>query len=461
MSPTNLITQPGGPLRGHARVPGDKSISHRTLLLGAIAEGTSRVENFLPAADCLATLRAVRALGIEVEELAPTTLIIHGQGLHGLREPDDVLDCGRSGTTMRLLAGMLAGQPFLSVLTGNAQLRRRPMGRVVEPLRRMGATVLGREGGRRPPLALQGGNLRGIDYTLPVASAQVKSALLLAGLYADGPTTLHVPGPARDHTERMLIAMGGRLQMADGRLRIDPGERLQASDVTVPGDFSSAAFLIVAATLVPGSEITIKGVGVNPTRIGLLDTLQAMGADVTLHNERTVSGEPVADLTARASELRGVEVSGALVVRAIDEFPILAVAATQAQGETVVRDAAELRVKETDRVATTVQELRRLGAEIAPRPDGFLVHGPTPLRSPELVEGRGAAVHSHGDHRLAMALAVAGLVASGETLVQDAGCIADSFPGFETTLAHLREEQKTSPKIENSREGRAEVKRAL
>jgi len=429
MSPTNLVTQPSGPLRGHVPVPGDKSISHRALLLGAIAEETSRVENFLPAADCLATLHAVRALGVEVKEHTPTTLIIHGRGLRGLQEPDDVLDCGGSGTTMRLLVGMLAGQPFLSVLTGNAQLQRRPMGRVVEPLRRMGATVLGREGGLRPPLALQGGNLRGIDYTLPVASAQVKSALLLAGLYADGPTTLREPGPARDHTERMLIAMEGRLQIADGRLRIDPGEQLQALDVTMPGDFSSAAFLIVAATLVSGSEITIEGVGVNHTRTGLLDVLWAMGADVTLHDERTVSGEPVADLTARASELCGVKVSGALVVRAIDEFPILAVAATQAQGETVVRDAAELRMKETDRVTTTVQELHRLGAEIAPRPDGFLVHGPTPLR--------GAAVHSHGDHRLAMALAVAGLVASGETLVQDVGCIADSFPGFEATLAHL------------------------
>jgi len=450
MAPTNLVVKPGGPLQGRVRVPGDKSISHRALLLAAIAEGTSGVKDFLPAADCQATLRAVRALGVEVEERTPTTLIIHGRGLRGLREPDDVLDCGSSGTTMRLLAGMLAGQPFLSVLSGNAQLCRRPMGRVVEPLRRMGATVLGREDGRRPPLALQGGNLRGIDYTLPVASAQVKSALLLAGLYADGPTVLHEPGPARDHTERMLIAMGGRLQIADCRLRIDPGERLLALHVTVPGDFSAAAFLIVAATLVPGSEITVEDVGVNPTRTGLLDVLRAMGAGVTLHNERTVSGEPVAGLIIRASELRGVEVGGTLVVRAIDEFPILAVAATQAQGETVVRDAAELRVKETDRIATTVQELRRLGAEIEPRPGGFVIHGPTPLRSPELVEGRGAAVHSHGDHRLAMALAVAGLVATGETLIQDVGCIADSFPGFEATLARLGGEQKTSPKTEPS-----------
>jgi 3-phosphoshikimate 1-carboxyvinyltransferase len=434
--PQNLVVKPGRPLRGRVRVPGDKSISHRALLLGAIAEGTSRVENFSPAADCRATLRAVRALGVEVEEETPTTLFVHGRGLHGLRESDDVLDCARSGTTMRLLAGLLAGQPFTSVLTGDAQLRHRPMYRVVEPLRRMGAMVLGREDGRRPPLVIRGGNLHGIEYALPVASAQVKSCLLLAGLYADGPTTLHEPGPARDHTERMLIAMGGRLEIGswklevgDRRLQIEPGERLRALDVVVPGDFSSAAFLVVAATLVPGSEIVIEGVGVNPTRTGLLDALHAMGADVALRNQRTVGGEPVADLSVRTSELRGVEVSGTLTVRALDELPVLAVVATQAQGETILRDAAELRVKETDRIAAIVEGLRAMGARIEPQPDGFIVEGPTPLR--------GALVDSHGDHRLAMALAVAGLVAAGETLVQNADCIADSFPGFEVALAQL------------------------
>jgi 3-phosphoshikimate 1-carboxyvinyltransferase len=436
---SHLAVQPGGPLRGSVRVPGDKSISHRALLLAAIAEGTSRVEGFLPAGDCLATLRSVRALGIGVEEHSQTTLIVHGRGLHGLQEPDDVLDCGRSGTTMRLLAGILAGQRFTSLLTGDAQLRRRPMGRIVEPLRRMGATVLGREDGRRPPLALRGGDLRGIDYELPVASAQLKSALLLAGLYASGPTTLHVPGPARDHTERMLIAMGGKLEIRDWRLEIEPGGPLQPQDIVVPGDLSSAAFLVVAATLVPGSEITIEGVGVNPTRTGLLDVLQGMGADIARKNERIVSGEPVADLTIRAAELHGVEVSGTMVVRAIDELPVLAVAATQARGQTVLRDAAELRVKETDRIATTVQELRLLGAEIEPQPDGFFVCGPTPLHSPatECVVGTGASVRSHGDHRLAMALTVAGLVASGETVVQNTDCIADSYPAFEGTLKKL------------------------
>jgi 3-phosphoshikimate 1-carboxyvinyltransferase len=276
---------------------------------------------------------------------------------------------------------------------------------------------------------IRGGDLRGIEYTLPVASAQVKSALLLAGLYADGCTTLHVPGPARDHTERMLLAMGADLEIRGLTLRIEPATRLGPIDLTVPGDFSSAAFLIVAALIIPGSEIVIESVGVNPTRSGLLDILWAMGADVAVRHGRVLSGEPVADLVVRASELQGTEVRGELVVRAIDEFPILAVAATQARGDTIVKDAAELRVKETDRIATTVGELRRLGAEIEPTPDGFVVHGPTPLR--------GAPVHSHGDHRLAMALAIAGLNAMHETVVEDVACIGDSFPGFEAAIASL------------------------
>lgn len=419
----------GVPLRGRATVPGDKSISHRALLLGAIAQGSSRVENFLPSADCRATLGVVRALGVQVEEHTPVDLTVHGRGLCGLQEPDDLLDCERSGTTMRLLAGLLAGQPFFSVLGGDDQLRRRPMGRIIEPLRQMGVLALGRDGGQRPPLAIQGGGLRGIDYTLPVASAQVKSALLLAGLCAEGPTTLRVPGPARDHTERMLLAMGAKLETSGWELKLEPGGTLRPIDVVVPGDLSSAAFLLVAATLVARSEITVDQVGVNPTRAGLLDVLQEMGAQLALHDERILGGEPVASLTVRASELRGAQVGGDTVVRMIDEFPVLAVAATQAHGETVVGDAAELRVKETDRIATTVEELCRLGAEIEARPDGFVVRGPTPLT--------GTVVHSHGDHRLAMALVVAGLIAAGETVVQDVACIADSFPGFGGTLAGL------------------------
>jgi 3-phosphoshikimate 1-carboxyvinyltransferase len=433
---SRIRAHPGPPLRGRAAIPGDKSISHRALLLGMLAAGSARVRNFLPAGDCQASVRAAGALGAEVEVLSATELRIRGRGL-ALREPEEVVDCGRSGTTMRLLAGIVAGQSLTAVLSGDAQLRRRPMARVVEPLRLMGATILGRDGGRLPPLAIQGGTLRGIDYNLPVASAQVKSALLLAGLYAGEPTTLHVPGPARDHTERMLRAMGAEMAAwpeamhgpGGQGLRLSPAAALAPLDLEVPGDFSSAAFFLVAATLVPGSEVILEGVGTNPTRTGLLDLLRAMGAEIEVLEEGSAGGEPVAGLRVRSAPLKGVEVGGDLVVRAIDELPILAVAATQARGETLVRDAAELRVKETDRVATTVQELRRLGAAIEARPDGFLVGGPTRLR--------GAAVDSHGDHRLAMALVVAGLVAEGATVVEDCACIADSFPGFEALLAGL------------------------
>jgi 3-phosphoshikimate 1-carboxyvinyltransferase len=426
---TSLTVSPGRPLRGWVQVPGDKSISHRAVLLSAIATGTGRITGFLPSGDCLATVGAVRALGVEIEEPALGTLLVRGVGLHGLREPAGVLDCARSGTAMRLLAGMLAAQPFLSILSGDSQLLWRPMGRVVEPLRLMGGTVLGRDGGRYPPLAIHGGPLHGIDYTLPVASAQVKSALLLAGLYADGPTTLREPNLSRDHTERMLRAMAARLRVGHREVGIEPTELLEALEISVPGDFSSAAYLAVAAALVPGSEVTIGSVGVNPTRTGLLDALRAMCADVAVENQRIVSGEPVADLVVRGTPLSGVQVGGEAVVRMIDEFPILAVAATQAQGETFVRDAAELRVKETDRIATVTDELRRMGAEIEALPDGFRVRGPTRLK--------GTAIQSHSDHRLAMALIVAGLVAQGETTVHGADCISDSFPGFQVALRRL------------------------
>jgi len=430
-------------LRGRVKVPGDKSISHRALLLGSIAEGKTRIQNFLPAADCLATLACVRALGIEVGRLSETELIVQGRGLRGLREPEDVLDCAGSGTTMRLLAGILAGQPFYSVLTGNEQLRRRPMGRIVEPLRRMGATVSGRDDGRLPPLTIMGGNLHGIKYRLPVASAQVKSAILLAGLYADGPTVIHEPGPARDHTERMLAAMAEgqtsnfklqsskrkALEVDGATITLRGGTRLSSLDIVVPGDVSSAAYFIAAACLVPGSRVAIESIGVNPTRTGFLDALREMGADILVGNQHEVSGEPVAEVVVRAGGLRGVEVRGDQVPRMIDEFPILAVAATQAEGQTVVRDAAELRVKETDRIANMAVELRKLGAHIEERPDGFVVEGPTRLM--------GTRVNSHGDHRLAMSLAIAGLIAEGETTIEGAECIADSFPGFEATLRAL------------------------
>jgi 3-phosphoshikimate 1-carboxyvinyltransferase len=417
---SQLTVQPCELLRGRVRVPGDKSISHRALLLGALAEGDSQVEGFLPSGDCLATVDCLRALGVEIESHDDTALTVRGRGLRGLQSPDAPLDCVRSGTTMRLLTGILAGQSFECTLTGDPQLLRRPMRRITEPLRKMGAEIKDTDG--YAPLTIHPGRLRGCDHVLEVASAQVKSALLLAGLYADGPTVVRQSGPARDHTERMLTTMGAAIDTHGLVVTLRPAVSLAPNSLTIPGDLSSAAFLLVAAALVPGSEVTVAGVGVNPTRTGLLAVLRAMRAEMVLEDAREQGGEPVADVTMRASKLRGVEVCGETVVRMIDEFPILAVAATQARGVTHVRDAAELRVKETDRVAVITEGLQALGARIEPQPDGFIVEGPTPLR--------GAVVDSHGDHRLAMALAVAGMIAEGETLVENAECIGDSFPGF-------------------------------
>ncbi len=414
-------------LRGSVSVPGDKSISHRALLLGAIAGGASHVRGFLPSGDCRATLGCLRALGIPVEVHDATTLTVHGQGLRGLRPPTAALDCARSGTTMRLLAGILAGQVFTTTLTGDSQLLRRPMERIARPLRRMGAKIATTEG--HAPLVIRGGRMQGGEHTLPVASAQVKSAVLLAGLYAAGPTTVHQPGPARDHTERMLEAMGAHVAIDELSVTVEPPTSLAPLDLQIPGDISSAAFLLVAATLLPGSKLTVESVGVTPTRDGVLDVLEAMGARVAQVNRRSWGGEPVADLRVQSAPLTATTVAGDTVVRMIDEFPILAVAATQARGRTVVRDAAELRVKETDRVAVIAGELKKMGAHVTPRPDGFAIEGPTPLH--------GAAVDSHGDHRLAMALTVAGLVAEGETTVRGAECAADSFPGFEGKLGSI------------------------
>ncbi|MBN1978061.1 MAG: 3-phosphoshikimate 1-carboxyvinyltransferase, partial [Anaerolineae bacterium] len=416
MSQLTLCTS--GPLTGRVHVPGDKSISHRAVMFGALADGRSRIDGFLPSGDCLATLGCLQALGVKIDRHDETALTVHGRGLRGLQKPDGPLDCVRSGTTMRLLAGVLAGQPFDCILTGDPQLLARPMRRVTEPLREMGAEIEDTDG--RAPLTIHGRKLHGHDHTLAVASAQVKSALLLAGLYADGPTAVRQPGPARDHTERMLIAMGAKIAITGLDATLTPGGVLGPNSLIVPGDISSAAFPLVAAALIAGSEVTIEGVGVNPTRTGLLGVLGEMGCRIDIENAAVHGGEPAADLTARFSSLRGVEVGGNTVVRMIDEFPILAVAATQAHGTTVVRDAAELRVKETDRIAVIVEGLRAMGARIEPQPDGFIVEGPTPLH--------GAEVDSGGDHRLAMALAVAGMIAEGETAVEQAECIPDSFP---------------------------------
>jgi 3-phosphoshikimate 1-carboxyvinyltransferase len=431
---TQLRVRASGALRGRLQVPGDKSISHRTLLLGALADGESRVRGFLRCGDCLATLACVRMLGVEVDETdssspsaASVDLVVAGRGRRGLAKPGEPLHCARSGTTMRLLAGILAGQSFASVLTGDPQLLRRPMRRVVEPLRAAGADI--EDNGGRAPLTIRGRGLRGCDHDLAVASAQVKSALLLAGLNADGPTTVRQPGPARDHTERMLAAMGVEIATDGLAVTLRPSGSLAPLALEVPGDFSSAAYPLVAATLVHGSGVTLEAVGVNPTRTGLLDVLRAMGAQVVLANKQEQGNEPVADLAVTGGSLSGVEVGGETVVRMIDEFPILAVAATQARGTTIVRNAAELRVKETDRIATVVEELTKLGARIEGRAGGFVVQGPARLT--------GGVVNSHGDHRLAMALAVAGLLANGEVVVEGAECIDDSFPGFAETMHAL------------------------
>ena len=410
-------------LRGVIEPPGDKSISHRAAIFNAIASGEATVENFQTGADCLATVRCLRALGVRIESPAAGALRIRGVGRSGLREAAAVLNAANSGTTLRLLAGLLAAQPFFSVLTGDASLRSRPMERIVGPLRAMGARIEGRAGGARPPLAIQGGGLRGIHHRLPVASAQVKSALTLAGLYAEGETVLEEPTPSRDHTERMLRAMGAPIAVGESGLWVSPlaGE-LNPLAMRVPGDISSAAFWMVAAAAHPDAELRLTGVGVNPSRSGIIDALRAMGARIAVEEERTWGCEPVADIIVRSSRLQGTVIEGALIPRLIDEVPALAVAACFAEGETVIRDAGELRIKESDRIRATARELRRLGAQIEELPEGMVIHGVGRLR--------GALCGSHGDHRLAMALAVAGLLAAGETTVRGTEAVAISYSGF-------------------------------
>jgi 3-phosphoshikimate 1-carboxyvinyltransferase len=408
--------------QGTLTVPGDKSISHRAIILGALAEGLTEVTGCSRSEDCQRTLEAVRALGVEVEGWESESLRIHGKGLRGLREPSDVLDCGNSGTTMRLLAGVLAGQPFLSILTGDASLRRRPMDRIVFPLRQMGAEIRGRARDTLPPLAVRGGGLRGMTYRSSVPSAQVKSAVLLAGLLAEGPTTVIEPIASRDHTERMLEACGQPVERREREVTLVPSGTLQANRISVPGDFSSAAFFLVAGLILPDSDLTIEGVGVNPTRTGLLDALQAMGGAIKVLAVDGSVGEPRARLRIGSSRLKGVSIGGDLIPRLIDEIPVLAVAAACAEGKTVIRDAAELRVKESDRIRTIAVELSRMGVHTEELGDGLIIHGGQGLR--------GAPCQSYGDHRVAMALTVAGLRAEGETTISDAGCIRTSFPGF-------------------------------
>ncbi|MGC2520057.1 MAG: 3-phosphoshikimate 1-carboxyvinyltransferase [Burkholderiales bacterium] len=414
------IVQPGGALSGSLRVPGDKSISHRSIMLGAIAEGTTRVSGFLEGEDAIATMNIFRALGVRIDGPQQGNVVVRGVGLRGLRAAGRQLDCGNSGTSMRLAAGLLAGQDFDSELTGDESLRRRPMRRVAEPLGRMGARIETAEGGR-PPLRIRGNpRLQGIDYAMPVASAQVKSALLLAGLYADGATRVTEPAPTRDHTERMLAAFGHPVHRDGNTVSVSPGP-LEATAIAVPADISSAAFFMVGASIAPGSDVTLTEVGMNPTRTGAIDILKLMGADITVLNERMAGGEPVADLRVRHAPLKGIAIPGRLVPLAIDEFPALFVAAANADGETTLSGAEELRVKESDRIQVMADGLAALGVAATPTADGIRIGGG---------RYRGGRVDAHGDHRVAMSFAMAALRAGGPIEIADCANVATSFPGF-------------------------------
>lgn len=425
---SRVIVSKTNSLRGDMKVPGDKSISHRSLMFGAIASGDTLVRGLLKGEDNMSTLNAFRAMGIEITEI-DNTVLVKGKGLHGLSEPGDILDAGNSGTTMRLMSGLLAGQSFYSVMTGDRYLRVRPMGRVIEPLTQMGARIYGRDGGKLAPLSIIGSRLKGIAYNSPVASAQVKSSIILAGLYADGITSVKEPSISRDHTERMLGYFGVKLDRQGTTVSVMGGQELSACEIIVPGDISSAAFFIVAALIVKGSELKISDVGMNPTRTGIVDVLKTMGGDITLENEREIAGEPVADIHVRASTLKGVEVGGDVIPRLIDEVPVLAVAAAMAEGKTTITGARELRVKESDRIKTVSTELRKFGVEIEELDDGMIINGCETLTA--------ATAESYGDHRIAMAMAVAGLGAEGETTIEGSEAIEVSFPGFFDTLGRV------------------------
>ena len=424
-----LVLEKVNKLTGNIFVPGDKSISHRSLILGSISQGETRVYNLLNSLDCLRTLECMQSLGVKIEIDEDSSVNIEGKGLYGLKEPKDILDVGNSGTTIRLLAGLLSGQDFYSVLNGDDSIRKRPMKRVVEPLRLMGADIWGRKDGQFTPLSIRGNKLRPLHYTLPVASAQVKTALLLAGLYTTGETVVKEPLPTRDHTERMLEIMQADLKISPPEIKVMGRKELRGTDIFIPGDISSAAYFIVAASILRDSQIIIKQVGVNPTRIGVIEILKKMGTKIDILNYQIKSNEPRADLKIEYSELKGIEIKEKMVPFLIDELPLIAVVATQAQGKTLVSGARELRVKESDRIKAIVSELKKMGADIEEEEDGFMVNGPTRLQ--------GAFCESYNDHRIAMSLAVAALLAEGKTVIRNSECIDISFPGFEKTLLKL------------------------
>lgn len=417
------IARKGQPLQGSLTIPGDKSVSHRSVMFAALADGTSHIDGFLEGEDTRATARIFSQLGVRIETPSPSQRIVHGVGIDGLQAPDAALDCGNAGTGMRLLAGLLAGQAFDCTLIGDESLSGRPMRRVTGPLSQMGAKI-DTESDGTPPLHVHGGQpLHGIDFASPVASAQIKSAVLLAGLYAKGETTVSEPHPTRDYTERMLSAFGVDIEFSPGKARLRGGQRLRATDIVVPADFSSAAFYLVAASIIPGSALRLKQVGLNPRRTGLLHALRLMGADITEENPAEQGGEPVADLVVRYAPLKGARIPEELVPDMIDEFPALFVAAAAAEGQTVVTGAAELRVKESDRLAAMATGLRTLGMQVDETEDGATLHGGVRLGS--------GTIESHGDHRIAMAFAIAGQISDGEVRINDVANVATSFPDFD------------------------------
>ncbi len=418
-------------LRGEITPPGDKSISHRAILLNSIAQGRARLSNFSPGADCGSTLACLRTLGARIKEVSPAVLEVEGVGQRGLHEAEDVLNAGNSATTMRLLTGLLATQPFLSIITGDNSLRSRPMDRLISPLRLMGANIWGRGEDSLAPLAIKGGELHGVTYSLPVPSAQLKSALLIAALFAEGETIITEPLKSRDHTEKLLQDMGVTLKVAAQTISLTPPTTpLNAADLHIPGDISSAAYWLVAGAIHPNAKIKVKDTGINPTRIGIVDVLLKMGAKLRIENQRWAGNEPFADLYIESSELSAIQIDGQLIPQLIDEIPVIAVAACLAKGVTVIRGAAELRVKETDRIRFMVRELAKLGANVEELPDGMAIYGGAKLR--------GAGCSSHYDHRLAMALGIAGLIAEDETLIHDAEVVEISYPTFWQDMEKIR-----------------------
>ncbi|WP_035267392.1 3-phosphoshikimate 1-carboxyvinyltransferase [Desulfitibacter alkalitolerans] len=424
-----LIIEPKKGLNGTVRVPGDKSISHRAVMLGSLADGVTRIKGFLMGEDCLSTVRCFQEMGVAAE-INEDNVLVYGKGLHGLSEPQDVLDVGNSGTTIRLMSGILAGQSFISVVTGDSSIRKRPMGRVTKPLKEMGATILGRQKGELAPLTISGGSLRPISYKTPVASAQIKSSILLAGLFANGWTEVIEPEKSRDHSERMLRYFGAEVEVDGLAVRIKGHPTLTGREIQVPGDISSAAFLLVAGAIVPDSRVVIKDVGLNPTRTGIIDVLKEMGANLKIIENTADTGEPLGDLIVETSSLQGIEFGGQLIPRLVDEIPVIAVAAACAGGITEIRDAAELKVKESNRIEAICQGLQKMGVDIEELPDGLRIKGGKPIRG-------GVTLDSQHDHRIAMALAVAGLVADKGITIKNAEAINVSFPGFKNLLDTL------------------------